>query len=67
LSGSRQLMAVRSSFLWASRFPFPTRCRDCGKRKFGRTQPDRGLRRSQSGHQGLVLAAKRRLRMARRI
>jgi len=33
----------------ASRFRFPTRCRDCGKRKrkFGRTQPDQALRRAQ--------------------
>jgi hypothetical protein len=57
----------------ASRFRFPTRCRDRGKRKrkFGRTQP---IKRCvvRSGHQGPVLAVlamlatKRRLRVAPR-
>jgi hypothetical protein len=57
-------MELRSRFLMGFRFRFPTRCRDCGKRKrkFGRPQPDRALRRVQQPSR----SSARRARHARR-
>jgi predicted nucleic acid-binding Zn-ribbon protein len=42
--------------------PLPEGCRDCGKRKLGRTQPDRALRQSQRPSR----SSARRARHARR-
>jgi len=53
-------MALPSRFLMASRFRFPTRSRDCGKRKrkFGRTSLTDGCA-GRHGPQGPVLAGAR--------
>ena len=57
-------MELQSRFLMASRFRFPTCCRDCGKRKrkFGRTQPDEALRRSPRPSRSSARRARHALR-----
>lgn len=42
--------------------PLPEGCRECGKRKFGRTQPDQALRRSPRPSRSSALCARHALR-----
>ena len=58
------MIGLWSRFLMGFRVPLPEPCRDCGKRKrkFGRPQPDRALRRVQRPSR----SSARRARHARR-